>query len=140
LILCSASSLTKGDWKKCSELILSMKCYNHYKNQKDIKSIILKKIKSTALKCYLIFYSGDIKNISLKNLSRRFDIEEKEVKIIINGLILEKYLDAKWRDEILEIDSEDKNVKLIKRLEENLISISNQNLSLLEISSGCHKH
>lgn len=117
-----------------------MKCYNHYKSQKEIKSIILKKIKSTALKCYLIFYSGDIKNISLKNLSRRFDIEEKEVKIIINGLILDKYLDAKWRDDILEIDSEDKNVKLIKRLEENLISISNQNLSLLEISSGCHKH
>lgn len=117
-----------------------MKCYNHYKNNKDIKNIILNKIKSTALKCYLIFYSGDIKNISLKNLCRKFEIQEKDIKVIINTMILDKHLDAKWKDDVLEIDSEDKNVKLIKRLEENLTNISNQNLNLLEISSGCHKH
>ncbi len=54
-------------------------------------------------------------------------------------MILDKNLDAKWRDDVLDIDSEDKNVKLIKRLEENLNHISQHNLNLLEISSGCHK-
>ena len=117
-----------------------MKCYNHYKNSKDIKNIILNKIKNTALKSYLIFYANDIKNISLKNLCRKFDLREKELKVLINTMILDKHLEAKWRDDILEIESEDKNVKLIKRLEENLTNISNQNLSLLELSSGCHKH
>jgi len=117
-----------------------MKCYNHYKNNKDIKNIILNKIKATALRCHLIFYSGDIKNIYLKSLSRKFEIQDKEIKIIVNTMILDKHLDAKWKDDILEIDSEDKNVKLIKRLEENLTNISTQNLNLLEISSGCHKH
>jgi hypothetical protein len=139
LIVCSSSSLTKGDWKRCSELILSLKCYNHYKNHKDIKNIISINIKNTALKSYLIFYSGDIKNISLKNLCRRFELSEKEVRNHINNMILDKNLDAKWRDDVLEIDSEDKNVKLIKRLEENLSHISHHNLNLLEISSGCHK-
>lgn len=88
----------------------------------------------------MIFYSGDIKNISIKNLSRKFEIEEKEVKIIINTMILDKHLEGKWRDDVLEIDSEDKNVKLIKRLEENLSNISSYNINLLEVSSGCHKH
>jgi len=87
----------------------------------------------------LIFYAGDIRNISLKNLSRKFEISEKEVRNLINIMILDKNLDAKWRDDVLDIDSEDKNVKLIKRLEENLNHISQHNLNLLEISSGCHK-
>lgn len=91
------------------------------------------------MKSYLIFYSGDIKNISIKNLSRKFEISEKEVRNHINIMILDKSLDAKWRDDVLEIDSEDKNVKLIKRLEENLNNISQHNFNLLEISSGCHK-
>lgn len=131
--------MTKGDWKKCSELILSLRCYNHYKNNKDIKNIVLKKIKNTSLKCYLIFYANDIKNISLRNICRKFDIEENEVKVLINTLILDRHLEAKWKDDILEICSEDKNVKLIKRLEENLTTISNQNLNLIEVSSVCHK-
>jgi hypothetical protein len=96
-------------------------------------------IKITALRCFLIFYSGDIKTITIKNLSRKFEILEKDVKNYINIMIFDKYLDAKWRDDVLEIDSEDKNIKLIKRLEENLNHIAQQNLNLLEISSDCQK-
>jgi hypothetical protein len=136
LILCSASSLTKGDWKKCSDLILSLKCYNHYKNCKEIKSLISSKIKSTSLKCYLIFYGNEIKNISLKSLIRKFSMEEKEIRILINTLILEKQIDAKWKEGILEIYSEDRNLNTVKKLEGNLAVISQQNLNLLEVSSG----
>lgn len=55
-------------------------------------------------------------------------------------MILDKHLEGKWRDDVLEIDSEDKNFKLIKKLEENLSNISNYNINLLEVSSACHKH
>lgn len=55
-------------------------------------------------------------------------------------MILDRHLAGRWRDDVLEIDSEDKNVKLIKRLEENLHNISNYNINLLEASSGSHKH
>jgi len=132
--------LTKGDWKKCFELISSLRCYNNYKDNKDIKNIILTKIKITALKCYLIFYSGDIKSISLKNLCRKFEIDDKNIRVIINTMIIDKNLIGKWRDDVLLIDSEDKNVKLIIRLEENLSNISNYNINLLEAISGCNKH
>ena len=132
--------MTKGDWKKCFELISSLRCYNNYKDNKDIKNIILTKIKITALKCYLIFYSGDIKSISLKNLCRKFEIDDKNIRAIINTMILDKNLIGKWRDDVLLIDSEDKNVKLIIRLEENLSNISNYNINLLEAISGCNKH
>jgi hypothetical protein len=98
--------------------------------------LISSKIKSTALKCYLIFYENEIKNISLKSLCRKFNMEEREIRILINSLILEKHIDAKWRDGILEIYSEDRNLNTIKRLEENLAVISQQNLNLLEVNTG----
>ena len=63
-------------------------------------------------------------------------MEEREIRILINSLILEKHIDAKWRDGILEIYSEDRNLNTIKRLEENLAVISQQNLNLLEVNTG----
>ena len=66
-------------------------------------------------------------------------MEEKEIKILINTLILDKHLDGKWKEGILEIESEDKNMNLVKRLEENLTVISQQNINMLEVSSGIQK-
>ena len=63
-------------------------------------------------------------------------MEEKEIRILINNLILEKQIDAKWKEGILEIHSEDKYLNTVKRLEENLAVISQQNLNLLEVSTG----
>jgi len=63
-------------------------------------------------------------------------MEEKEIRILINSLILEKQIDAKWKEGILEIHSEDKYLNTVKRLEENLAVISQQNLNLLEVSTG----
>lgn len=88
------------------------------------------------MKCYLIFYGQEIKNISLKSLIRKFSIEEREINILINTLILERQLDAKWKEGILEIYSEDRNLNTIRKLEDNLAVISQQNLNLLEVSSG----
>lgn len=101
--------------------------------------MISSKIKSTSLKCYLILYGNEIKNISLKSLCRKFNMEEKEIKILINSLITEKLMEAKWKDGILEIMNEDRNFHIVKKLENNLAVISQQNLNLIEVSSGIQK-
>lgn len=127
--------MIKGDWKKCSELIMSLKIYNHYKNQKDIKVNINEHIKETSLKCYLIFYSNQFSSLSLPNLSRKFGMEVNNIRTIINNMILEGEVEAQWNDSTLELYSHDNNVKMIKRLEENLNIITEQNLTLLELTN-----
>jgi translation initiation factor 3 subunit C len=127
--------LTKGDWKKCSDLILSLKVYNHHKIYSEMRSIILKHIKETALKCYLILYSEQYSSFSLDSLSSRFSIEQDEVRSIINNMILENELLARWSGDTLELFHIEMNVKMIKRLEENLNAITEQNLTLIELTN-----
>jgi len=77
----------KGDWENCSEKICSLKIFNHHKNNKEIKAFINEKIKESALKCYLYFYSGQFLTISLKNLCDRFCLLEETIKKLINKVI-----------------------------------------------------
>lgn len=139
LILCSAHCMSKGDWKKCSDLVMSLKIYNHHKNSKEIKAILNDYIKETSLKCYLIFYSNQFNSISLDSLTKRFLIDEPTARRIINGMILDEEIDAKWNRNTLEIFSFDNNYKIIKRLEGNLTTLTEQNLTLIEITSSTKK-
>ena len=127
--------MTKGDWKKCSDLIFSIRVYNHYKIQSEIKSLLLKNIKETAIKCYLILYSEQFSSFALESIIKKFDVEKDEIRCIINNMILENELLAKWSGDTLEIFHVEMNVKMIRRLEENLNSITVQNLALIELTN-----
>jgi translation initiation factor 3 subunit C len=135
LILCSTSSMTKGDWKKCSEMILSLKIYNHYKNREEIKNTINQHIKQTSLKCYLVLYSHQFSSFSLDSLTAKFALEKPYVRRGISAMILDGEIEAKWRGDILEITNSETNLKLIRQLEDNLQTITTQNLALLEAVS-----
>ncbi len=49
-------------------------------------------------------------------------------------MILEGELFAKWSGDILEIINIEMDVKMIKRLQENLNTITDQNLTLIELT------
>jgi translation initiation factor 3 subunit C len=132
LILSSATYLIKGDWKKCSELISTLRIYNHHKCREEIKNFLNTSIRETALKCFLIFYSNQYNSFSLSNLNRKFNIEPNQVRKIVNRMILEGVIEAKWNDSVLEIYAEDFNWSIVRNLEGNLKTITEQNLALLE--------
>lgn len=136
LILCSSSYMSKGDWKKCSEMIKTLKIYNHHKSREEIKKTINQHIKETSLKCYLILYSNEFSSFSLDNLVSKFSLDKLTIKRIISSMIINGEIEAKWNGEnFLQINLADVNLKMINQLEENLKIISSQNLSLIEAVS-----
>lgn len=143
LILNSASFMMKGDWEKCSEKICNLKVFNHHKNGREIKSFINEKIKESALKCYLFFYSAQFMTISIKNLCERFCMIEETIKRLINKvimfvidqIIIENEFSARWNDDNLSFHHVDNNFKVSHRLLENLNQITDLNINLLEVAS-----
>jgi len=132
LILSATTFLFKGDWKKCSDLLSTLKIYNHHKSHKEIKNFLNNSIRETGLKCFLIFYSNQYSSFSLSNLNRKFAIEPHHIRKIVNRMILEGIIEAKWNDSILQINAEEFNWSIIRNLEGNLKTITEQNLTLLE--------
>jgi hypothetical protein len=121
--------------KKSLELLLSLRIFNHYKNSKDIKNALSEKIKEVCLKCYLILYASQYNAISVNTLLTKFELSEENILNIVNSMILEGELNAKWGDgKILEVEKcETNNLKIMKRLEGNLNTITQQNLNLIEL-------
>lgn len=132
LILSSTTHLIKGDWKKCSDLLSTLRIYNHHKSREEIKIHLNNSIKETALKCFLIFYSNQYNSFSLSNLNRKFNIEINQIRKIVNRMILDGVIEAKWNDSILQIYAEEFNWSIVRNLEDNLKTITEQNLALLE--------
>ena len=120
----------KGDWKKCIEEIKNLNLIKKYSNLQDK---LFELIKITALKCYIIFYMNEYQSFELNKLSKRFEIDEKEVKNIINDMILRRQIRAKWNDNYLLMKSNDRDsIVNMKKLVDNIQIITKQNLELMQ--------
>ena len=128
--LATTTFLMKGDWKKCIE---DLKQLNLIKKYNYLQDKLFELIKRTALKCYLIFYMSEFQSFELNKLSKRFEIDAKEVKNIINDMILRKQIKAKWNENYLLMKSNDRDSIInMKRLADNLQIITKQNLELMQ--------
>ena len=131
-VLCCSQFIIKGDWKNCLKGINNIKLFNKYSY---VKNMISEKVKKIALKCFLIFYQKEYKNIKLSLLEKRFELNEEEIRKIINDMILDGELKAKWRKNILKMISDDRDTaNMMKKLVNNVEVISRQNLELLQAS------
>ena len=129
-ILATTTILMKGDWKKCIEEIKNLNLIKKYSNLQDK---LFELIKITALKCYIIFYMNEYQSFELNKLSKRFEIDEKEVKNIINDMILRRQIRAKWNDNYLLMKSNDRDsIVNMKKLVDNIQIITKQNLELMQ--------
>ena len=129
-ILATTTILMKGDWKKCIEEIKKLNLIKKYNYLQDK---LFELIKRTSLKCYIIFYMSDFQSFELNKLSRRFEIEAKEVKNILNDMILRKQIKAKWNENYLLMKSNDRDSIInMKKLADNIQIITKQNLELMQ--------
>ena len=136
-ILKASYFIMKGDWKQCVEEINQVSVFQKMKNYNDIKNMLAGQIKSTALKCYIIFYMKEYNSFDLNVVESRFDIGKDKIKKIINDMILEEEINGKWNKDILKIKYDDRDTsKMMKKLVDNVNIISKQNVDLLELAAG----
>lgn len=139
-ILSASYFIIKGDWKKCINEINQVKIFTKLKNYSEIKQMILDNVKSTALRCYIIFYLKEYKSFDVKCLERRFEIEKGKIKKIINDMIMDEEISAKWRGDVLKVKGDERDTsKMMKKLVENVNVISKQNVDLLEMAASCNR-
>ena len=135
LILCSSSFVKKGDWKRCSDMINTLRTFNVHKTKEEIKNTLNLSIKQTSLRCYIILYASEFTSLSLDILASKFQLDSGNVTRIVSSMILDGEIEAKWNDKVLCLTPSERNVKLINHLENNLRVITQQNLELLEAVS-----
>ena len=129
-ILSMTTVLMKGNWKKCTEEIKKLSLIKKYSN---LQENLFQLIKRTALKCYIIFYMNEYLSFELNKLSNRFEIDENEVKNIINDMILKRQIKAKWNENYLLMKTNDRDsIVNMKKLVDNVQTITKQNLELMQ--------
>ncbi|KAG0142247.1 hypothetical protein CROQUDRAFT_662816 [Cronartium quercuum f. sp. fusiforme G11] len=92
-IMQASKALQNSDWKKCYELISSIKIWNLMMNQDSLKSMLKRKIQEEALRTYLFTYSTYYSSISLEYLSNTFELPINIITSIISKML--------WNEELL---------------------------------------
>lgn len=134
-VLFSSMDMIKGDWKKCLITINQIKLFNSYSNYSQLKEIITKHIKESSLKCYLVLYAKEFSSFNINILAKRFELSNNQIKKLINDMITDEELNAKWKKDILNVITVENDSMMIKRVLGNLNTITNQNLDLIQTIS-----
>lgn len=93
-IMHAAKALQKGDWKKASELINSIKIWSLFNKVDELKEMLQSKLQIEAVRTYLITYKNYYEKFSIAQLATIFDLSEKQVSSVVSKMIFEKEINA----------------------------------------------
>ena len=135
-ILDSVQHILKGNYNKAYSILLSRNEIKNY--EQKMNGGISEVLKNISLKCYLILYQFEFNSLDIASLLEKFGYSDKrQIRKVINRLILDNNLDAKWESNDILIFfnnslSDVKFSKKISQLKKNIDIISNNNILLLE--------
>jgi len=96
IIISAAKSLSKGDWKRCEELILGLPVWNFMSRSDQVKAMVRGRIQEEGLRTYLFTYSGYYESMSLEMLSMLFELPKNSVHSIVSKMMISEELHASW--------------------------------------------
>jgi translation initiation factor 3 subunit C len=114
-VLVAAQELSKGNWRKCSELVLNLdvwKLWSHCGMDK-VKQMLRRTIKEVSLRTYVLSYNSHYESMSVDQLCHMFDLDKsseedrRRVRCVVNKLIVSREVHGSW-------DSKNENVNLHK--------------------------
>ncbi|MCQ2821094.1 MAG: PCI domain-containing protein, partial [archaeon] len=133
-VLNSCMLLLKGDWQNAKKEIDEIKLFKKYKNHQIIYQNLEKNCKCAGIKCFLMNNMKIFKSISLDYLSRKFELEEKQTMKVINEMIKNKQIKARWINNIImSTDNCHDNQKTVKTLYDNVNYASKLNVDIIEM-------
>jgi len=95
-VMAASKCLAKGDWEKCSKLLLSLSVWNLIPEHEIVKTKLKEKIKIEALRTYLLTYSSHYESMSLDTLCKSFDLSEKTLHTVVSKMMINEDLHAAW--------------------------------------------
>ena len=98
-VMTATKALLRGDWKRCSDLLTSLECWDLVPGEngaEEIKSMLGEKIKQTGLRTYLLAFSAQYDSLSLGQLCEMFDMTKNEVHSVVSKMMINHDLIASW--------------------------------------------
>jgi translation initiation factor 3 subunit C len=97
-VMAAARALSRGNWKKSSDLLLSLPIWNLFEATKkeEIKSMLKRKIQEEGLRTFLFTYASHYDSLSQKELAEMFSLPEMTVHSIVSKLMINEELHASW--------------------------------------------
>jgi translation initiation factor 3 subunit C len=96
MVMHAAKALMRGDWQKCSTIILGQKCWSILPDSEQVQDIIKQKIQEEGLRTYLFTYAQNYDSLSLTQLSEMFTLENRVVHSIVSKMMINEELMACW--------------------------------------------
>jgi len=93
-VITAARALSKGDWKRCEELLLNLPVWELMQGVDQIKAMLRSKIQETGLRTYLFTYSRHYNSLSLDTLCSMFDLPHATANSIISKMLFNEELHA----------------------------------------------
>jgi translation initiation factor 3 subunit C len=82
-VLASARALSEGDWRQACGFVLDLPVWDLLPNSAQVKTMLKAKLKSEALRTYLLTNAHHYDSIDAKVLCEMFELDEAEVKLIV---------------------------------------------------------
>jgi len=97
-ILVAAQAIGVGNWRRCSNLVVNLKCWNMWRlyGVDELKSLLRQKIKTTSLRTYLLKFNSKYASLKADTLGAMFNLDNRSVHSVVNGMMLAKELSASW--------------------------------------------
>ena len=121
-VMHASKALLNNDWKKCIELIQSIKIWSLLPNEKAVKDMLASKIQEQALRTYLFTSARYYSNISLESLASSFELTVGQVTSIVSRMI--------WEEEIAGSLDQATSLLSLQRIERTVLQ--QQALDLLD--------
>jgi len=96
-VMASARALSRGNWKKSSDLLLSLPIWNLFDSKKEaIMAMLKRKIQEEGLRTFLFSYASHYDSMSQSELAEMFSLPEMAVHSIVSKLMINEELHASW--------------------------------------------
>jgi len=95
-VMAASKCLGKGDWEKCSTLLLSLSVWSLIPDHVRVKAMLKEKIQIEGLRTYLLTYSSHYESMSLEQLCQMFELTQKTLHTVVSKMMINEDLHAAW--------------------------------------------
>lgn len=92
-------SMRVGDWKGCVDNVKKIKCWKLLVNYNSVMEILVSKLKQQCLVAYLFVNCGVYTNIKISTLTEKFELNDCEVKALVNRMVVNDAFPAQWNED-----------------------------------------
>eukprot|EP01016_Furgasonia_blochmanni_P011697 TRINITY_DN1540_c0_g1_i1.p1 TRINITY_DN1540_c0_g1~~TRINITY_DN1540_c0_g1_i1.p1 ORF type:complete len:871 (-),score=366.55 TRINITY_DN1540_c0_g1_i1:74-2686(-) len=97
-IYAASQELTKGNWRKCYDYLISMKLWDDLYEADKAKENLLVRVKEQAFKCFLFSFKNCFDSLSCHHLAQVFELDVNNIRSTVCKLIHARELNASLYD------------------------------------------